>query len=615
VSLPGTVTAPVVSDPLVPAIVGTGLRKHYPGVVAVAGVDLTVAQGEMLALLGPNGAGKTTLIAMLCALAEPTSGSVQIAGHDTRTHASSARGALGLIFQETTLDEELTASENLRFHADLYQMSPATVPARIRQALSLVELTAHRDRLVRTFSGGMRRRLEIGRALLHQPRILILDEPTTGLDPQTRTRIWRHLHQIRAHENIGVLLTTHYLDEAEQCDRIAILDAGRIVAEGTPRQLVSVLESDRIDLRTGDDAAAIRLLHERLGLTATPGRGGLTLSVPDGTRVLPQIFAELGVPIYEAKVTAPSLDDVFLHYTGHWIRDDSSGPGEPADVPACEPPPSPAPSRIDRGRRPHIRQLRMICQRELLHFLRDRTGAVIALLQPLVFLLVLGVGLAGLMPQLGGNSYQLFLFSGILLMAAQAPAISVGSSIIWDRQAGFLRHMLASPARRSTLLIGKCLGGATVATCQTVILLTVAGVIGIPYNPVLIASLVAEITLIAFVMTVFGVLLATLVRLPRTFGTIMSVFMMPLTFLSGSMFPLSAMPGWMAGAALANPLTYAVDAMRRTIAGFLPHPPGRLFHPVTWGSWPVPVTVELLLLTISAFMGLTVAARRFSRYD
>ncbi|MBO0821349.1 MAG: ABC transporter permease [Nocardiopsaceae bacterium] len=255
----------------------------------------------------------------------------------------------------------------------------------------------------------------------------------------------------------------------------------------------------------------------------------------------------------------------------------------------------------------------MICQRELLHFIRDRTGAAIALFQPLIFLLVLGVGLAGLMPQFGGHSYQLFLFSGILLMAGQAPALSVGGSIIWDSQAGFLRHMLASPARRGTLLIGKCLGGTVVAACQTAVLLAVTGLIGIPYNALLLAALLGEITLTAFAMTVLGVLLATLVRLPRTFGTVMSVLLTPLTFLSGSMFPISAMPSWMAAIALANPLTYAVDATRRTIAGYLPRTPERLFRPLAWGSWPVPVGLELVLLAAGALVGLALATRRFTR--
>jgi daunorubicin resistance ABC transporter membrane protein len=255
----------------------------------------------------------------------------------------------------------------------------------------------------------------------------------------------------------------------------------------------------------------------------------------------------------------------------------------------------------------------VICQREIRHFARDRTGAAIALFQPLVFLVFLGVGLAGLMPQLGGHAYQLFLFSGMLMMAAQAPALSIGSSILWDRQAGVLRQMLASPVRRSTLLIGKCLGGAAVATCQTAILLTASGLIGVPYNPVLLASLLAEIGLTAFTMTVLGVLLATLVRLPRTFGTVISLVIMPLTFLSGSMFPLSAMPPWMAMAALANPLSYAVDAMRRTLARYLPSRPERLFHPLAWGTWQVPVTLELAVLITSALLGLALAARRFAR--
>jgi ABC-2 type transport system ATP-binding protein len=304
-----------------PAIRAVDVYKSYPGVEAVRGIDLTVAQGETFGFLGPNGAGKSTTIAMLCTLALPTSGRIEIAGHDTRTAPGQVRRNLGLVFQETTLDGDLTAAENLRFHADLYALPTATLPARIDAMLDLVGLSERRDSMVSTFSGGMRRRLEIARGLLHHPRVLFLDEPTVGLDPQTRVGVWNHLHEVRRREATTLFLTTHYLDEAEQCDRIAIIDDGRIVAQGTPEELKAVVGADRIDLRTGDDVAAAEAVRSRFGLPAQIGPGGVQVSAEDGARLVPRLCAELDVPVFEVTVTRPSLDDVFLHHTGRRIRD------------------------------------------------------------------------------------------------------------------------------------------------------------------------------------------------------------------------------------------------------------------------------------------------------
>jgi daunorubicin resistance ABC transporter membrane protein len=616
---PGRAQVSAGSRPAVAAIKAVDLRKQYADLTAVDGIDLTVAPGESFGFLGPNGAGKTTTIAMLCTLAAPTSGRIEIAGHDPRTDPAGARRSLGLVFQETTLDGDLTAAENLRFHADLYDVPVAEVPDRMEHTLALVGLTGHRNRLVRTYSGGMRRRLEIARALLHRPQVLFLDEPTIGLDPQARARVWGYLRQVCRSERVTLFLTTHYLDEADQCDRIAIIDEGRIVAEGIPSELKSILGADRIDLRTADDAAAARLLRERLGLTATAGPCGLSLRATDSTRVLRQLFTELDIHVYEAKVVPPSLDDVFLHHTGHRIRD--GGPAEPAGPPhgpeiLARPPSAVTPAsavHIPRGLRAELRALRMIWRREILHFTRDRTGTAVSLLQPLLFLFVFGAGVARLLPSSDGPTYPLFLFSGILIMAAQGPAVSVGSSVLWDRQNGFLREMLVSPARRGTLLIGKCLGGTTVATCQAAILLTAANLIGIPFNVGLYALLLIELALTALAMTALGVLAATMIGRPQTFGTALTVLMAPLTFLSGAMFPLAAMPTWMATLALINPLSYAVDGMRRTIAAYLPGPPGPLFQQLSWGNWHPPVLVEWNLIVIGAMLGLVLAARRFSR--
>ncbi|WP_306434456.1 ATP-binding cassette domain-containing protein [Actinomadura roseirufa] len=612
---PGTATTPAEPTRTTPAITATGLRKRYPGASAdaVAGVDLTIAPGESFGFLGPNGAGKTTTIAMLCTLAVPTSGRVEIAGHDTRTDAAAARRRIGLIFQESTLDDRLTAAENLRFHADLYNVPAARVPARIEETLALVGLTACRDRMVHTFSGGMRRRLEIARALLHRPQILFLDEPTIGLDPNARAQVWHHLRHVCRNEAVTLFLTTHHLEEAEHCDRIAIIDAGRIVVQGAPAELKSVLGADRVDLRTGDDAAAALLIGERLGLDVARGGRGLCFHVPDGARVLPRLLTELDVPVYEARVTSPTLDDVFLHHTGHRIRDEAAPErtGVPAAASHAVRAPAHEPGR--GGPRAELRAMGMVWRREMLHFRRDHLGAAISLIQPLVFLFILGIGLANLMPGANGGGYQLFLFSGALVTAAQGPALATGTSIMWDRQGGFLREMLAGPAGRGSLLVGKCLGGTTVATSQGCILLTTGGLVGVPLDGLLLALLLGELVLISLTMTILSVLLSTLIRRPQTFGTVLTVIMAPLVFLSGSFFPLSAMPAWMAGAALANPLTYAVDVMHRTIAVFLPDAPSGLFRPLSMGGWQPPVLLECGLMAALTVGGLIWAARRFSR--
>ncbi|WP_243788713.1 ATP-binding cassette domain-containing protein [Saccharopolyspora gloriosae] len=314
-------------SPDTPAILARGVHKSYGGVHAVRGVDLTVRQGETFGFLGPNGAGKSTMIAMLCTLARPDSGRVEISGHDTLHEPHEVRRRLGLVFQESTLDTELTAAENLRFHADLYAMPRTIVGQRVTTMLELVGLGARRDDLVSTFSGGMRRRLEIARGLLHRPRVLFLDEPTVGLDPQTRAEMWQYLSEIGHRESTTVFLTTHYLEEAEQCDRIAIIDEGRLIAEGTPAELKSVVGADRITLRTGDDATAVRVLRERFDLVATAQDDAVQVRVADGARFVPVLCSGLDVPIYEVGVTRPSLDEVFLHYTGRAIRD---APGVPA---------------------------------------------------------------------------------------------------------------------------------------------------------------------------------------------------------------------------------------------------------------------------------------------
>lgn len=300
------------------------LAKHYGELAAVAGVSFSVRPGEVFGFLGPNGAGKTTTVRMLCTLTRPTAGTATVAGHDIRREQPAVRRAIGIIFQEPTLDDRLTARENLRFHAMIYKVARAEREARIGRSLEWMELSDRGDDLVRNFSGGMKRRLEIARGLLHSPRVFFLDEPTLGLDPQTRRRIWDHLLRLRAEQGMTLFLTTHYMDEAEYCDRIAVIDHGRIIALDTPANLKAQVRGDRVRIETADDARAAAELAERFGVAATAGPEGLAFEVPQGAQFVPRLLRELAVPVRSVVVRPPTLDDVFLKLTGREIRDDGA---------------------------------------------------------------------------------------------------------------------------------------------------------------------------------------------------------------------------------------------------------------------------------------------------
>jgi ABC-2 type transport system ATP-binding protein len=304
-----------------PAVSVRGLAKRYGEIEAVRGIDFEVSQGETFGFLGPNGAGKTTTINMLCTLARPTTGSATVAGHDVARRRDDVRRSIGLVFQDTTLDGYLTAERNLRFHAELYGVPRSEIGERMKQVLDLVGLWDRRASRVQTFSGGMMRRLEIARGLLHSPRVLFLDEPTIGLDPQTRSSIWSHIEELKGRHDITIFLTTHYMDEAEHCDRIAIIDNGKIVALDTPAALKASVAEDRVQIRTADDAAAIAALRDRFRIEAAMHEGAVTFSVASGEQFVPRLFAELGVPINSVNVARPTLDDVFMAYTGRTIRD------------------------------------------------------------------------------------------------------------------------------------------------------------------------------------------------------------------------------------------------------------------------------------------------------
>ncbi len=303
-------------------IIVENLVKHFGELVAVDDISFTVAPGEIFGLLGPNGAGKTTTINILCTLSRPTSGRAIINNFDVVHQQSQVRQSIGLVFQDPSLDDRLSALQNLRFHAMVYNVPAAVREKRIEQVLNMVELWDRRHNQVRYYSGGMKRRLEIARGLLHYPKVLFLDEPTLGLDPQTRNRIWEYILELRQREGTTVFLTTHYMDEAEKADRIAIIDHGRLVTIDTPERLKKIVGKDIISVKTDDDDKAVEEVRLRYQIEARRDSNGLTFEVASGEEFLPIFIKEFDTKILSVSLRRPSLDDVFLKLTGREIREE-----------------------------------------------------------------------------------------------------------------------------------------------------------------------------------------------------------------------------------------------------------------------------------------------------
>jgi ABC-2 type transport system ATP-binding protein len=313
------------------AIEVSKLKKQFGEFVAVKGVSFSVHTGEIFGLLGPNGAGKTTLIRMMTTLTPPTSGSAIVGGHDVVTDADGVRHAIGVIPQALTSDPELTARENMMIHAKLYGLPSAERARLIPQLLESVGLTEFADKLVGSFSGGMRRRLEIARGLVHSPKIMFLDEPTTGLDPVSRTAVWEMITRLKESAGLTILLTTHYMDEADKlCDRIAIVDHGTLVALDTPAQLkdsvatVDIVQAE-FDNAPADWDASLRKLEGVASVADHEGERHIsTTSGPITVRALMDLARDRGVNVRLVSVQGTTLDDVFLYYTGRQLRDEAS---------------------------------------------------------------------------------------------------------------------------------------------------------------------------------------------------------------------------------------------------------------------------------------------------
>ncbi len=301
------------------------LTRRFNDLVAVDNISFDIDQGEIFGLLGPNGAGKTTTLSMLATMLAPTSGSATVNGIDIGQDPDGVRKAIGIVFQDQSLDEELTAWENMDFHGRLYRIPAETRNTRITEFLTLVELNDRRDDIVKTFSGGMRRRLEIARGLLHHPSVLFLDEPTLGLDPQTRNHLWHYIAALAQEKGITIILTTHYMEEADRlCNRVAIIDHGRIIAIDTPKNLKDGLGGDLVTIGSPDPAAVADALKEPWVVRLETHNDEVTVSLKNADQYVSTIVTLLNarqVPIASIAIHKPTLEDVFLSYTGKTIRE------------------------------------------------------------------------------------------------------------------------------------------------------------------------------------------------------------------------------------------------------------------------------------------------------
>ncbi len=307
------------------------LTRSFGAIEAVKGIDLEVGRGETFGFLGPNGAGKSTTIKMLCTLLRPTSGRAFVNGYDIERESAAVRQSIGIVFQDQTLDEYLTAEQNLLYHCMIYHTPSKTRETRIREVLELVGLDDRRKDIVKTFSGGMKRRLEVARGLLHEPQTLFLDEPTVGLDPQTRRSVWEHVLRLRDTTGLTIFMTTHYMEEAEYCDRIGIIDDGRLIALDTPTALKKGVGQDVVSFTTSDNAKAETEIAQWTGQPVQSDNGTLSIEGESGQALAASLIRYLtlhDIEVRSVTVKAPSLEDVFVRLTGRVIREETVGSRE-----------------------------------------------------------------------------------------------------------------------------------------------------------------------------------------------------------------------------------------------------------------------------------------------
>ena len=567
-----------------------GVTKRFGATVALAGVDLDVAEGTVFGLLGPNGAGKTTLVRVLATLLAPDTGRAEVFGRDVVREAAAVRRLLGLTGQFAAVDEILSGRENLQMFGRLFDLSSAEARRRAGELLERFELADAADRPVRTYSGGMRRRLDLASSLLTRPRILFLDEPTTGLDPRSRNEIWAIVREL-VREGTTIMLTTQYLEEADQlADRIAVIDHGRVIAEGTGNELKDrvggqILEVELASAAQRDEAQSVLAgvgcgdpePGERLDrLTLPAPRDGLEL-IEDAASALRQA----GIGVSDLGLRRPTLDDVFLQLTGAPPSEDGTGPDASASASAGGPPAATSPaSAVQRGagrlpavHRPSLRDLRsavadarVVTGRNLRHFIRQPQLLIFSTIEPimlvLLFVYVFGGAVEGSLPP--GVNYIDFLLPGIFVQSVAFRASQTAVGLSEDLERGVIDRFRSMPMARSAVLIGRT-SADLVRNVLIIGLMTAVGyLIGFRFQAGLLNALACVAVVSAFGLALSWVFafVALTVRGAEAAQSAGFVVLFPLVFASSVFVPVSTMPDWLQAFAEVSPVTLTADAAR-----------------------------------------------------
>jgi ABC transporter DrrB family efflux protein len=578
--------------------------KRFGSTIALAGVDLEVPEGMVFGLLGPNGAGKTTLIRILATLLEPDAGRAELLGHDVVAEAPRVRELLALTGQFAAVDELLTGRENLEMFGRLFRLSRADAQARASELLERFELGDAADRTAKTYSGGMRRRLDLASSLLTQPRVLFLDEPTTGLDPRSRNEIWEIVRGLRR-EGTTILLTTQYLEEADQlADEIAVIDHGRVIAEGTGNELKDrvggqILEVELTDVQQRDEAEAalLRVGCGRPERDERPNR--LTLPAPRESLVLvEEAAAELrraGIGVSDMGLRRPTLDDVFLQLTGE-PPSENGRPQVTAAVPdqkVAEHARRHAPSVADAET--GVIDSAVVTMRNLRHFWRQPDLLVFSTIQPVMFVILFvyvfggAVGLA--LPP--GVSYVDYLLPGIFVQSVTFRASNTAVGLSEDLRRGVIDRFRSMPMARSAVLLGRTTADLVRNVLIIGLMVVVGYLVGFRFQAGVLPALacVALVAAFGFALSWIFAFVSLVVRGAETAQTAGFVLLFPLVFASSVFVPVSTLPGWLQPIAKASPVTLTANAARAfALTGGVP---SSLWGALAWIAGIVVVFVPL----------------------
>ena len=575
----------VVGPVSTPAVRVERIVKRFGATTALAGVDLEVTEGTVFALLGPNGAGKTTLVRVLATLLEPDAGRAEVFGRDVVQDAVAVREMLGLAGQFAAVDEILSGRENLLMFGRLFGLSKAETRKRADELLAQFELADAADRPARTYSGGMRRRLDLASSLLTRPRILFLDEPTTGLDPRSRNEIWTTVREL-VREGTTLLLTTQYLEEADQlADRIAVIDHGRVIAQGTGNELKDQVGGQILEVELASPAERDRAQAVLAGVgcgdpepSERPDR--LTLPAPrDGLELIEEAAAELRrarIEVSDLGLRRPTLDDVFLQLTGSPPSEDGGGSRSAAE-PAADPVEQGALGRrsasLVRLRAPSPRELRsaitdagVVTARNLRHFIRQPQLLIFSTIQPIMFVLlfvyVFGGAVRGSLPK--GVTYVDFLLPGIFVQSVAFRATQTAIGLAEDLERGVVDRFRSMPMARSAVLLGRTLADLVRNVLIIALMIGVGYVVGFSFHAGALQALgsIAVVAAFGFALSWIFALVALTVRGAEAAQAAGFVVIFPLVFASSIFVPVASMPAWLQSFAHASPVTLTADVAR-----------------------------------------------------